>query len=154
MTKLCKAAWLLALAMIFGHLAVCAASAESLGKGAAGKQMAPSIGEMLDLCSPFTSADGQRTLRLHPDGEVELTMEVPENVHIDKPAEGTWEFSPATEQVTVSFGRMRSEYQIFIYDSDTKCILARESRTNADLEESWFSGVDEDIDEPSPDPPF
>ncbi len=133
--------------MQFGRVgfAVAVACAPASPAGATNQQAAFSKEETLEFCSPFSSPDGQRSLSFDEHGKVELTIDTPENITLDKPASGSWQFDSGRGRVIVSFGQMRSEYELFTYDSDDKCILVSGTQSNANLKESWFGGF---IDEP------
>jgi hypothetical protein len=125
--------------MRFGEFGIAVTAICALALPAArASEHALSREDMLDFCSPFSSADGTRSLTFNPKGSVQLTMDTPKNVKLDKPAAGSWKFEEDIGRVSVSFGKIRNEYELFTYDGDLKCVLVSGTKTNANLSESWF----------------
>ena len=126
---------------IFLALSLCFSGAAAAFAQDASQTPVQEIAVTVDNCSPFSSADGLRTMYLHRAGKVELEMTAPKNVTLDAPAKGNWVRDTSTDRIIVSFGRISSEYELFIYDYGTRCILAHGKRSDADLTQSWYGEI-------------
>jgi hypothetical protein len=100
----------------------------------------------LGECSATTSVDGQRRLTLSSDQTAELTArEQASKNNAAQIRSGKWAYDELTRKYLVTLDGQTTRYSIWSLEGVATCILASGSFENANLRESWFSAIDDKL---------
>jgi hypothetical protein len=104
----------------------------------------------LGQCTDTTSLDGRKSLSLSDNQVAELTERHDGERPKNSVTQGKWAFDERSKSYTVNFNDEATTYFLLSKDNLATCVLVKGTIDAAQLNESWFSTIDDGSSDDAP----